>query len=407
MRHLFFGFIFLILFYSANSQCPLAFNGNAAQYVEVPTDLRTRYGNHRAMATVWGGYQMRDSLGWFYVFDTASVVNDDGFNYIVPGWGYPPCELTKGRWVRMNPAVPVRRTLSVNGLAQDLTADRMWTVGDVTSSSLSSILGNYSTVAATTVGLSLKENVISAGTTSQYLRGDKTWQSLYTGTTGQYIRGDGSLSTFPSIPATQVNSDWNAVSGVAQILNKPTIPTNTNQLTNGAGFITGNQTITLSGDVTGTGTTSITTNLANSGVAAGTYGSRITVDAKGRVTSALNSSFNSSPARSLSTTGSNNTFTVSATRDAYVSYTVNFSVALIAALSNGQVDLDYSLDNGVNWTPVSSVSQVFGVSITITTNQNMQLAGWIPAGALVRINRSQNTNVTTTLVANKQQERLD
>lgn len=28
----------------------------------------------------------------------------------------------------------------------------------------------------------------------------------------------------PSIPAAQVNSDWNAVSGVAEILNKPTIP---------------------------------------------------------------------------------------------------------------------------------------------------------------------------------------
>jgi uncharacterized protein YjbI with pentapeptide repeats len=39
----------------------------------------------------------------------------------------------------------------------------------------------------------------------------------------------------PSIPAAQVNSDWNAVSGVAQILNKPTIPTavtQTSQLTN-------------------------------------------------------------------------------------------------------------------------------------------------------------------------------
>jgi hypothetical protein len=36
----------------------------------------------------------------------------------------------------------------------------------------------------------------------------------------------------------QVNADWTAQSGVAQILNKPTIPTNTNQLTNGAGFIT-------------------------------------------------------------------------------------------------------------------------------------------------------------------------
>ena len=32
------------------------------------------------------------------------------------------------------------------------------------------------------------------------------------------------LTNKPTIPAAQVNSDWNAVSGVAQILNKPTIP---------------------------------------------------------------------------------------------------------------------------------------------------------------------------------------
>lgn len=49
----------------------------------------------------------------------------------------------------------------------------------------------------------------------------------------------------PSIPAAQVNSDWNASSGVAQILNKPTIPTvtafnfgavNTRTLTIGTAF---------------------------------------------------------------------------------------------------------------------------------------------------------------------------
>jgi hypothetical protein len=33
------------------------------------------------------------------------------------------------------------------------------------------------------------------------------------------------LSNLPTIPAAQVNSDWNATSGVAEILNKPTIPT--------------------------------------------------------------------------------------------------------------------------------------------------------------------------------------
>ena len=39
-------------------------------------------------------------------------------------------------------------------------------------------------------------------------------------TTGDY----GDLLNKPTIPAAQVNADWNAASGVAQILNKPTIP---------------------------------------------------------------------------------------------------------------------------------------------------------------------------------------
>lgn len=52
-------------------------------------------------------------------------------------------------------------------------------------------------------------------------------------------------------------------------------------------YLTANQSITLSGDVSGSGTTAITATLANSGVAAGTYKS-VTVDAKGRVTGATN-----------------------------------------------------------------------------------------------------------------------
>lgn len=56
-------------------------------------------------------------------------------------------------------------------------------------------------------------------------------------------------------------------------------------------YLTGNQTITLSGDATGSGATSIAVTLANSGVTAGSYGGNnsipsVTVDAKGRVTAA-------------------------------------------------------------------------------------------------------------------------
>lgn len=52
-------------------------------------------------------------------------------------------------------------------------------------------------------------------------------------------------------------------------------------------YLISNQTVTLSGDATGSGATAITVTLANSGVTAGTYKS-VTVDAKGRVTAGTN-----------------------------------------------------------------------------------------------------------------------
>lgn len=53
-------------------------------------------------------------------------------------------------------------------------------------------------------------------------------------TSGSYT----DLSNKPTIPSAQVNSDWTATSGVAEILHKPTIPSKTSDLTNDSGFIT-------------------------------------------------------------------------------------------------------------------------------------------------------------------------
>lgn len=75
----------------------------------------------------------------------------------------------------------------------------------ITSASLTTTLSSYATSSALGTGLAGK-------------------MDAPTGTSAQYIRGDATLATFPIIPAAPVNADWNASSGLAQILNKPSIP---------------------------------------------------------------------------------------------------------------------------------------------------------------------------------------
>ena len=60
-------------------------------------------------------------------------------------------------------------------------------------------------------------------------------------TTGSY----NDLTNKPTIPAAQVNADWNSTSGVSEILNKPTIPTATSDLTNDSGFVTSSDLATV------------------------------------------------------------------------------------------------------------------------------------------------------------------
>jgi len=67
-------------------------------------------------------------------------------------------------------------------------------------------------------------------------------------------------------------------------------------------YLTGNQSITVSGDATGSGATAITLTLANSGVTAGTY-TKLTVDAKGRVTTGTTLLASDVPTLNQNTTG--------------------------------------------------------------------------------------------------------
>lgn len=74
--------------------------------------------------------------------------------------------------------------------------------------------------------------------------------------------------------------------------------------TNLSGTNTGDQTITLTGDVTGTGSASFATTLASTGVTAGTYNhATITVDSKGRVISASSGSGGTGTVTSVTVNG--------------------------------------------------------------------------------------------------------
>ena len=70
-----------------------------------------------------------------------------------------------------------------------------------------------------------------AGTSGQVLSSTGTSINWITPFDGDYT----SLSNRPTIPAAQVNADWNASSGVAVILNKPTVPPITSLVVNSAG----------------------------------------------------------------------------------------------------------------------------------------------------------------------------
>lgn len=129
------------------------------------------------------------------------------------------------------------------------------------------------------------------------MTGDVTWTSAsfngsgnVTGTSTLATISDSGTGTFKKITTntkglvtgTQAVSqaDITGLLGTGSITNAMIANT---AVTNLSGKNTGDQTITLTGDITGSGTGSFAATLSNSGVTAGTY-SKVTVDAKGRIT---------------------------------------------------------------------------------------------------------------------------
>lgn len=209
-------------------------------------------------------------------------------------------------------------------------------IDGVTQASLSITLGGYATAGALSSGLAQKFNAP-------------------TGSAGQYIRGDGSLASFPAIPGGTVKS-----------------------VAAGAGLSGG--TITESGTIgmPNVGTPSTYTN--------------VTTDPQGRVVAGTNRS-QASASRSLNTI-----FQVSATRDAWVSYSVQITVtASIGGGQNGDVILEIASDSGftanVQTLSISGLGQTYTLAVAIqgVQPQTCVVTGYVPAGYYARLRTVNNT----------------
>jgi hypothetical protein len=171
-----------------------------------------------------------------------------------------------------------------------------------------------------------------------------------------------------------------------------------------SGSNTGDQTITLNGDITGTGTGTFTTTLANSGVAANTYGSStlipsITVDAKGRVTLASTASIIAN-AGTLTGTSLNPSVTGSSLTSVGTITSGTWSGSTIA-VANGGTGVTTSTGSGsvvLNTSPSITSANLTTPIIGAATGTSLSLSSTLAAGASTfssTVNVSGATTLTT------------
>lgn len=243
---------------------------------------------------------------------------------------------------------PMTRTITINGSTWDMSANRTFNVGTLTASD--------------TVG---KWKGISYAPAWTSITGKPSFATV--ATSGSYS----DLSGTPTIPAAQIQSDWNQVSSGALdfIKNKPAIPSS---LTAGTGISI---------------VSSVVNNTAPDQTVSLTAGNRISITGSyPNFTIAY-----IEPTINAATRAVNTNYTISTTKQAIVLYSLTCSATnpLLAGSSSATAFLEYSLNAGSTWVPVTSSGNsnavALAVSIQLTNGQTGVIGGAIPANALVRI----------------------
>lgn len=201
-------------------------------------------------------------------------------------------------------------------------------------------------------------------------------------TSGSYT----DLANKPSIPAAQVNADWNASSGIAQISNKPSLAT---VATSGAySDLSGKPTIPT----------------------VPTTVSSFTNDA-GYLTAVPAKSFNNAPSHPIQTVAAAaNGFQISSARDTLVSYSVSTSTtANIGGSSSASIYLEICSTNSAtaaNWAAIAEVqnSQAITLALALQSVQTIGtvLSAIVPAGYYARLRSSGSGTYSASYIAGQE-----
>lgn len=304
----------------------------------------------------------------------------------------------------INSKAPQVRTITINGITQDLEGNRDWEVGNV---STDEIYNNPSWIGNLSYSKLIDTPSLFSGNYNDLSNKPTLFNGTFSALTGKptTLSGYGIIDAYPltgnpsGFLTNYIETDPTVPAYSKSLTAFSVIKSSTDPLYKTIGYTPSSSEITAALGITPINQAGART--AISLTTAGTSGNSTYDNSTGILNipnySGTNRSFNNNVSRTL-----NSNYTISTTRDSNVNYSISLSVTnpLLAGSSVASAFLEYSTDGGTNWITVSQVvnssSVALAVTIALTQPNTFILSGNIPANALVRIRTTTSGSASAT-----------